>query len=178
MILIGRTEERVFSWIYVCLCGILDEGSAASLCSYHSYRHQSPRVYANRMLETPRSYRPATRLQRKQPTIYTGNDHSQLSGRGIPNQSQSPNTASSDTLLRVTTSARNFKGNGAAADPHPFVSLLLGQLPLRPLHAKPSLRLPCNLTAFSLNSLRLSLSSSGGKYRPPLAAGSLLDNRL
>ena len=88
--------------------------------------------------------------------------------------SQSSKTANSDTLLRLPASTRNFDGNGAAT----FVSLLLGQLPLRPPAAHPSLRRPCNLFALSCNPLRLSLSSTGGKHRPLHAAGSLLDNRL
>ena len=88
--------------------------------------------------------------------------------------SQSSKTANSDTLLRLPASTRNFDGNGAAT----FVSLLLGQLPLRPPAAHPSLRRPCNLFALSCNPLRRSLSSTGGKHRPLHAAGSLLDNRL
>ena len=88
--------------------------------------------------------------------------------------SQSSKTANSDTLLRLPASTRNFDGNGAAT----FVSLLLGQLPLRPPAAHPSLRRPCSLFALSCNPLRRSLSSTGGKHRPLHAAGSLLDNRL
>ena len=89
---------------------------------------------------------------------------------------QSPKTASSDTLLRLAVSARNFEGNGAAAS-HPLVSLLLVQLPRRPL-AQVSIRRSCKFFAVLCNCLRRSLSSDGGKHRPLRAAGSRRERRL